>query len=233
MPPVSLNIDLGELPEEPEELYALATVVNVACGGHAGDEASMARAVERARWAGARVAAHPSYPDRAGFGRTSMAIPPERLRQEIAEQCAALVAVANRAGVSVSAVKPHGALYHDASRDGVIAAAVLEGAREALGALTLVGPPQGELQSAALAQGVTYVREGFADRAYLPDGGLVPRTQAGALLTVPADCAAQALRLAASGRYETLCVHSDTPGAPAIARAVRDALAQRHLLARG
>src|SRR3954469_2735987 len=134
MPSVELNIDLGELPGEPAELFALATTVNVACGGHAGDKASMARALSFAMARGARVAAHPSYPDREGFGRTSMAIAPADLARAIEEQCAALATIARRLGYAVARVKPHGALYHDAARDPAIAAALLDGAARGLGA---------------------------------------------------------------------------------------------------
>jgi len=109
MPLVDLNIDLGELPGEPVELYGLATVVNVACGGHAGDTASMARAVSFALARGTRVAAHPSYPDREGFGRTRMELAPEDLSLAVERQCTALQAIARRLGYPAEMVKPHGA----------------------------------------------------------------------------------------------------------------------------
>jgi len=222
---VSLNVDLGELPGEPEELYSIATMVNVACGGHAGDEATMERACELARHAGARLAAHPSYPDRAGFGRTSVVMPIAALVASVRSQIEALARVARRVGIPIEAVKPHGALYHDAARDPAIAAAVVEGIDAALGVpVALVGPPEGALARLAAAQGRAYVREGFADRAYGPDGNLVPRTQKGALITNPTAARAQASRLAGAGTFETLCVHGDTPGALTIARAVREAL---------
>jgi UPF0271 protein len=225
---VALDVDLGELPGEPEELYALATLVNVACGGHAGDEASMKRAVELARASGASIAAHPSYPDRARFGRVSIAMPSEALRDAVAAQCRAL----RDAGARLVAAKPHGALYHD-TRDPVVARAVVEGVVAALGeGLTIVGPPRGALRDEALARGFGYAREGFADRATRPDGSLVPRTEPGALVTDPARAAANAVRLARTGEIEALCVHGDTPGAVTIARAVRQALEAEDLLAR-
>lgn len=231
--PVDLDIDLGERPGEPAELFALATVVNVACGGHAGDQASMARAVSFAMARGARVAAHPSYPDRAGFGRESMEIAPADLAASIEAQCAALQTIARRIGYAVATVKPHGALYHDAARDPAIAAAVLDGAVRGLGVAqpAIVGPPKGALLDAALGRGMAYAREGFADRAYRGDGSLVPRSEPGALLTELGACARQAIALASTGTIEILCVHSDTPGAVAIARTVRDALLGAGLLA--
>jgi 5-oxoprolinase (ATP-hydrolysing) subunit A len=223
-----LNIDLGELPGEPDELYALASVANVACGGHAGDEASMARALGLALARGTLVAAHPSYPDRAGFGRVSMAIDPAALRASVAAQCAALRQIAAASGAQISMLKPHGALYHDAARDEATAQAVVDGALEGLGLppaeLSLVGPPAGALLERARAAGARYLREGFADRGYAPGGGLLPRGTTGALLAEPAAAAAQALALARSGSVDTICVHGDTPGAVPIARAVRLAL---------
>ena len=235
---VTLNVDLGELPDEPEQLYAIATVVNVACGGHAGDAASMKRAVDLARAAGAEIAAHPSYPDRDGFGRKTMAIGLDALRESIEAQCAALQAIA---GGAVRAVKLHGALYHDAARDPAIAEAVLRGAMTGLGVrdearlrgageglrandVVWVGPAHGPLESIARAAGLGFVREAFADRGTLPDGSLVPRGQPGALIVDPSLAAAQAVALAKAGQIDTVCVHSDTPNAVAIARAVRSAL---------
>lgn len=230
MPNVSLNIDLGELPDEPEALYAIATQANVACGGHAGDEASMARAVELAKREGARVAAHPSYPDRAGFGRKSPPIDDETLARSVEEQCAALARVAQARGVDVTIVKPHGALYHDVHRDRGRARAFLEGVRDALGAgVAIVGYPGSPLAADAEALGMRFLAEAFADRGYADDGTLLPRGTPGALLEDPEDAAAQALRLAR--RVDTICVHGDTPGAVAIARAVRDALSAAGLLA--
>lgn len=222
---VDLNVDLGELPSEPAELYRLATVVNVACGGHAGDEASMRAAVRAARAAGARVAAHPSYRDRAGFGRTRHAAPPGEVRGTVEEQCAALAAIARAEGVACAMVKPHGALYHDADADPEMAAAVIEAARAALGdAIAIVGPAAGALARGAAAAGLGYVREGFADRGHDAAGRLLPRGTPGALIEDPVSAAAQAVALAARGDCETICLHGDTPGAVAIARAVRRAL---------
>lgn len=242
MPLVELNVDLGELPDEPRELYALATVVNIACGGHAGDKASMARALSFAMARGVKVAAHPSYPDRQGFGRVRIAIPKEELAQRVEEQCEALQAIARRIGYPVAIVKPHGALYHDAGADPAVAGALLDGAIRGLAGLagkdslagkelTVVGPPEGALLAEAHARGLRYAREGFADRAYREGGRLVPRSEPGALITELGAATRQAIALASSGKIETLCVHSDTQGAVAIAGAVRDALVQNGYLA--
>ncbi len=228
---VSLNVDLGELEGEPGELYSIATMVNVACGGHAGDEATMERACLLARHAGARLAAHPSYPDREGFGRTSLSLTSAQLVASVQAQIDALARVARRVGIVIEAVKPHGALYHDAAKDPLIAAAVIEAIDAGLGfSVALVGPPEGALAKLVAARGRTYLREGFADRVYGPDGKLVPRARAGALITDPAAARAQALRLAGAGTFETLCVHGDTPGALEIAHAVREGLVSAGLL---
>jgi UPF0271 protein len=222
---VLLNVDLGELPDEPEELYACAHLANVACGGHAGDEATMQRAVELCVRYRAALGAHPSYPDRAGFGRRHVAMSHADVRAAIAIQCAALAGVARALGRPVTFVKAHGALYHAAREDAGVAAALVAGAREALGeGVTLVGPAAGELARAVVAAGLAYAREGFADRATRADGTLVPRAEPGAVLTDPAQAAERARTLVAAGDVDTICVHGDTPGAVAIARAVRAVL---------
>jgi UPF0271 protein len=220
-----LNIDLGETEAESDELYAYAHVANVACGGHAGDARSMARAVALCREHGTRVGAHPSYPDREGFGRRRLAIAATAMREAVATQCAALAEAARAAGVRVELVKAHGALYHAARDDAELAEAILDGAARALGAgVTVIGPPDGALAEAAARHRLAYAREGFADRATRPDGTLVPRTEAGALIDDPRAAAERARELVRAGGVDTICVHGDTPGAVAIARAVRAAL---------
>jgi UPF0271 protein len=222
---VWLNIDLGELPGEPEELYASANVANVACGGHAGDDASMVRAVELCLRFGAAVGAHPGYPDREGFGRRELALAPEAIADAVTEQCARLAVVARRASAAPRFVKAHGALYHAAHRDATVADAVANGARRALGeGLTMIGPPGGRLAEAAARAGMAYAREGFADRGVRADGSLVPRGEPGALLVDAAAVGARARELCAGGGVDTICVHGDTPGAVALARAARTAL---------
>ncbi len=223
-----LNIDLGELPDEPEELYRLAHLANIACGGHAGDDASMRLALQRCATHAVQAGAHPSYPDRAGFGRVAMTLSPAELEQTVREQCAALRKAADAVGVPLHHVKPHGALYHAADGDPALARALIAGAVDALDVdIAVVGPPGGCLAAEAERQEVWFLREGFADRGLLPDGSLVPRGEPGALVTDPAAAAEQALRLAASRRFDTLCVHGDGPTALAVAAAVRAALDRR------
>jgi len=172
--------------------------------------------------------AHPSYPDREGFGRRSIAIEPALLEAAIGSQCAALRTIASEHAIAVAHAKPHGALYHDANRDRALADAVVRGVRAGLGdpaGLAILGPPSGALSEAARAAGVRYLREGFADRATRADGSLIPRGEPGALIEDPAAAAARARALADSGSIDALCVHADTSGALAIARAVHEAIA--------
>ena len=209
-----LNLDAGEHDDERPELWRLADVVCIACGGHAGDEASMQRVLAAARGVGA----HTSYPDREGFGRRTIEMALPDVTATIVEQCARLAALA-----TVAYVKPHGALYHDANASLPLAAALLDGAMRVLGAgVIVIGPPHGRLREAAEAAGLRYLREGFADRAVRPDGSLVPRSEPGALVTDPAVAAARVRELAAD--HDTVCIHADTPGSLAIARAVRQAV---------
>jgi UPF0271 protein len=204
----------------------------------------MERALRLAIRAGTRIGAHPSYPDRVRFGRVHLDIDRDRLAASLVAQCGVLRMVAERFNRSVGFVKPHGALYHDAARDEGLAACVLAAAIEGLGRadLVVIGPPRGALDVQARRLGLRYAREGFADRGYLGDsrtgaaaaqdalksayleGRLIPRGQSGALLTEPAACAEQALRLVASGVVDTICVHGDGPGAVDVARGVRAAL---------
>jgi 5-oxoprolinase (ATP-hydrolysing) subunit A len=222
---VLLNIDLGELPGEEDELYEHAHLANVACGGHAGDEFSMRRAVELCLRHGTHVGAHPSYPDREGFGRRRVAMEAAALRASVTEQCARLAGVARTLGAATVFVKAHGALYHAAREDAGVAAALVDGALDALGpGITFLGPATGELAVVVKRAGLAFYREGFADRATRSDGTLVPRGEAGALILEPSVAAARASALVATGEVDTVCVHGDTPGAVAIARAVRHAL---------
>lgn len=219
-----LNLDGGEHDDEDEELYALADVVHVACGGHAGDDASMDRVTRACLGAGTRIGAHPSYDDREGFGRRARVVEPAALERSIAEQCTRLRVVAERHGAALASVKPHGALYHAAHADAAVARACIDGITRALGTIAVVGPAGGALERAARAAGHPYQREAFADRGVRNDGSLIPRGQPGAIVEDEAIAVARTRALAARGDVDTLCIHADTPGALAIARAVRAAL---------
>ena len=215
-----LGVDLGELPDEPIELWEAAHVAHVACGGHAGDAASMRLALARCRVHGVAAGAHPSWPDRARFGRVSLGLGREALKGTLREQLTALREAALVEGVQLGHVKPHGALYHDVDRDPALAAALVEVAVEVLGEVALVGLPHGAL--AVAAAGRPFWTEAFPERGTLPDGRLVPRGEPGALVTDPTAVAARARAL--RGVVDLLCVHGDSPGAVELARVVRAAL---------
>lgn len=213
---------MGELPDAAleEALMPHITSANVACGGHAGDAASMRRTVELARRHGVAVGAHPGYPDRANFGRLEMALPAEQIAQTVYEQIGALSAIAG----DLAHVKPHGALYNVAARNADVARAIGEGAARFGRNLVLVGLAGSRMLDVWRDMGFHVAAEGFADRRYQPDGSLRPRKFPDALITEPAEAAAQAVRLAGEGHAQTICVHSDTPGSVEILEAVARAL---------
>ena len=224
---VDLNADVGEGAAADAALILLVTSVNIACGFHAGDAQTMRAACDAAVAAGAAIGAHVSYRDRDGFGRRDLSVDPATVAADAAEQIEALHAAATSAGGRVAYVKPHGALYHRASSDRECAVALVTVAAAAEpGPLALVGFPGSALLACAHEAGLPAVPEGFADRAYAPDGTLVPRTEPGATLR-PEAAARQALALA-EGRFgggvRSICVHSDTAGAAALTERVRATL---------
>lgn len=221
---IDLNSDLGEGAGADEEVMKHVTSANVACGAHAGDEAMMRRTVRLALEKGVAVGAHPGYPDREGFGRIAMRMEKADLIAEIVRQLEALSAIATEEGARLAHVKAHGALYNQGERDVDVAGAIVEAARSFDGDLLLFAPPGSALESEARRIGLRVAREGFADRAYEPDGTLRSRKLPGAVHTDPAAAAKQALELAA--RVDTICIHGDTPGAMRIAAEVRSSLAR-------
>ena len=232
---IDLNFDGGEGCDD-APLMPFVTTVNVACGGHAGDETTMRATVRLAKANGLAVFAHPSYPDREGFGRTRKTLPAAEVDALVRGQVGALVRIAGEEDVRIAGVKPHGGLYHAASSDEASARALAAAARAVSPDLILVSSPGSRLIAAARALGLRGAAEGFADRGYEADGSLVARGTEGALLTDPPVAAAQALSIVRDGAVttragtrlpvavETICLHGDTPGAAAIAKAVRRAL---------
>jgi UPF0271 protein len=238
---MDLNADVGErakaLSDGSEEaLLRLVTSANVACGGHAGDAETMAATLALTKRLGVAAGAHPSYPDRAGFGRNSMGMSPAEIENVVFEQLHTLAGVARWAGCELCHVKAHGALYNDAAHDRGIAAAIARGVARWSREVVLVGLAGSVMVEVFAAHGFRTAAEAFADRAYEPDGTLRSRKLPGALITDPAQAAEQAVRIAQEGlvaafdrrdvtvRARTLCVHSDTPDAARIAAAVREAL---------
>lgn len=222
MPNVRLGIDLGELDDEPESLYACAHFAYVAAGAHAGDSHTIARAVGRATRGGCVIGAHPGFDDRANFGRVELELASEVLTESVREQCAAVREAAARVGREVRVMKLHGALYHRADRDAATAEAALRGAIDALGeGLTVVAWPGRETARVATRLRCAVLREAFADRGVRADGTLLARHEPGALLTERGAAVARAHELIVAGGADVLCVHGDNPSAVAIARAVR------------
>jgi len=224
---IDLSADMGEGSPGEDEIWPLITSANIACGGHTGDAASMAYAARRAREHGVTLGAHPSYPDRENFGRTSMTMMPAALCASLVAQIKALREIA-----SITFVKPHGALYNDAHRDVVRAGVIIEAMNEIDPALAIVCPDASAMATAARANGVRVIREAFADRRYNPDGSLVSRAEPGALLGV--DEAAEQAALLASERaviardgsrisvpHDTICIHADMERAVERLRAIR------------
>ncbi|MFD7711957.1 LamB/YcsF family protein [Streptomyces sp. NPDC059785] len=238
---IDLNADLGEgfgrwTLTDDAALLSVVTSANVACGFHAGDPSVMRRVCDLAAERGVRIGAQVSYRDLAGFGRRAMDVPGDELAAEVAYQIGALKVFAEAAGAEVTYVKPHGALYNRTVHDAEQAAAVVAGVRLAGGALPVLGLPGSRLLAAAGDAGLAAVPEAFADRAYTPEGTLVPRREANAVVTDEDLVVRRALGFAVDGAVEavdgstvavaarSLCVHGDTPGAARIAVRVREAL---------
>lgn len=231
---MELNADIGEGYDDAGLMPYLARV-SIASGGHAGDASSMAAALHLAGEHGVAVGAHPSYPDRAQFGRRVLEATPEELERWVLQQTEVLAEQAMRLGMRLSHVKPHGALYNVAASDASVANAIARAVAAFDPGMLLIGLSGSQLIKAGLAAGLPVLNEGFADRRYQTNGRLVSRETPGALIIDPKVAAEQA-RALAEGRevgmpgavvrikVETICLHGDTPNALNIARAVHAAL---------
>lgn len=235
---IDLNSDLGESFGShtvgfDAELFPLISSANVACGFHGGDPRVMERTIAAAQTNGVAVGAHPGFPDLVGFGRREIAVTPDEARTDTLYQLGAFAAFCRAAGVPPQHVKPHGALYNRAVKDPELAAAIVAAVAAFDRDLVFLAQPGTALFAAAEEAGLPLAREGFADRAYNPDGTLVSRRLPGAVITDPESAAERAVRLVRDGRVVTsggddlsltidsLCIHSDTPGAVTIAQAIR------------
>ncbi|HWG84743.1 MAG TPA: 5-oxoprolinase subunit PxpA [Deinococcales bacterium] len=238
---LDLNVDAGESAGpyrygDDAGVFPWVSSVSVACGFHAGDPRVMRETVALAARHGLAVGAHVSYPDRAGFGRRHLAATPDEVYEDCLYQIGALAGFLRAAGLALSHVKPHGALYNYAARDEAAAGAIAEAVRDFDPGLALMMLAGSAGAAAAEAAGVRVLHEAFADRAYEPDGSLAARSRPGSLITDPKVVAARAVRMAREGtvvtldggewrlRADTLCLHGDTPGAATLARAAREAL---------
>jgi 5-oxoprolinase (ATP-hydrolysing) subunit A len=238
---IDLNSDLGEsfgrwsLGNDVDVMRSI-TSANVACGFHAGDPGVMRETVRRAKAAGVAVGAHPGFPDLVGFGRRNMSATSQEVEDFVIYQVGALAAIAAAEGIRLQHVKAHGALYNMAIRDRGLAEAIARAVASFDRTLILFGLPGTELIRAGEAAGLKVAAEGFADRAYEPDGSLTPRDRTGAVIHDPEEVVRRAVRMAQDGvvlasnsrdipmRVDTICTHGDTPGSHELTRRIRAAL---------
>jgi 5-oxoprolinase (ATP-hydrolysing) subunit A len=240
---IDLNCDMGELPAAitdgtQQSLMPSLTSVSIACGGYAGDAQTMKATIEQAlRWK-LDIGAHPGYPDRENFGRMELQLPPEKIADSVCQQVRALAEIAAECGASVTHVKPHGAMYNQAAASRVIAQAIADGVARWSRDVVLVGLAGSQMLDIFREAGFRVAAEAFADRRYEPSGALRSRTFEDALIREHTEAGQQALYIAELGTViarggteiaanaQTICIHGDTPGAPAIAAAVAKTLRQ-------
>jgi UPF0271 protein len=237
MTSIDINCDMGEIPEAiadgtQESMMPSLTSVNIACGGHAGNEVTMRTTIEQAlRW-NLNIGAHPGYPDRKNFGRVDMNLPLSEIEATVFEQVRALSLVAKPLGAKVFHVKAHGQLYNQAANNPALAGAIAKGVAKFSKSVILVGLAGSTMLKVFHDEGFAVAAEAFADRLYEPDGTLRSRKFDDALIRDPAKAGEQALRIAEKGEAiasngagirvlaQTICIHGDTPGAPQVAAAV-------------
>jgi len=250
MSSIDLNADLGESPDhaglkQEAGIIAFVSSANIACGGHAGDDHSMAFMVKAAKEHGTVIGAHPAYPDRKNFGRTSLTLGTDISKSELARaitsQIIRLVEIAAEHGAEVSYVKPHGALYNDAVFDREKAEIIAEAVAKIDPNFVLMGGPNSEMKRAAEKRGLTFIAEGFIDRRYTDDGHLQSRAIDGAVLKTQSDRLSQLNRILTHGQVktasgadldlnvQTLCLHGDSDGALDTAKAVHQAITAKGL----
>ncbi|HQR07900.1 MAG TPA: 5-oxoprolinase subunit PxpA [Gemmatales bacterium] len=216
---IDFNADIAEGCPHDAELMQYVQSVNIACATHAGSPAIMVQALREAKARNLRVGAHPGYFDREHFGRTELPVTADELYQIVIYQLGALQTLATEVGMAVSYVKPHGAMYHQVGRDQALAEAVAMAARKF--GLAVMGLPDSQLEDASSWAGIQYLREGFADRRYRPDGSLVPRTEPNAMIHDPVQALRQIHWLMETVDVVSICVHGDEPEAVRFLREMR------------
>lgn len=229
---IDLNCDLGEGIDNDEAIMPYVTSANIACGFHAGDETIMRATIRLAKRFSLNIGAHPGWRDRENFGRVEMNVTAQEAEEIVYEQIITLSQIAKSEGVALTHVKPHGALYNQTAKDRGLANAIARAVKAAGENLILIGLAGSGLCDAGVEAGIRVAGEGFPDRAYNPDGTLMPRNKPGALIDSPQDVAANAIRLIQNGisfggkvvRVDTLCLHGDHPHAAENAKRLREAL---------
>lgn len=241
-PVIDLNSDLGEGAGHDNEVLDLVSSANIACGFHAGDPASIFATIQAALERGVALGAHPSFPDRENFGRTEMTMPLAEVYASVAYQIGGFQALARAAGGRMNHVKAHGALYNMAARDRALAEVIANAVFALDPKLILFAPPECELDYAATELGLQTVSEVFADRNYLADGSLVPRSRPDAFVQDPFEAAERIIRMLTEGKVSavdgtdvaitasTVCVHGDNPEAVAFVRKLRERLEQEEVM---
>lgn len=238
---VDLNVDLAEGCSNDQRLLQLVTSANVACGLHAGDFNEMRKAIRWAKENKVRIGAHPSFPDRENFGRTNMQLPDDELKACLLYQLGAVKALCNAEGVSLSYVKPHGALYNQAAKDESLAALIALTIKQFDPSLKLMGLSGSLMLKVAQQHGLGIISEVFADRHYLADGSLVPRSRADALVDNDEEAISQVLQMVLQGSVPTvdgqdvaiqadsICLHGDGEHAISFAKKIRKALTEKQI----
>lgn len=233
---IDLNCDMGEGFDTDALIMPLISSVNIACGYHAGDEQTIRKTIGLALEYGVAIGAHPSYPDRNGFGRNAMQLSANELHQIIVEQVNLIKAIAIEMGAWLHHVKPHGALYNTAAKDTDTAITIAQAIHEIDPALSLYGLPHSESARAASAVGLKYANEVFADRTYTDEGQLTPRNEPNAMISDEEEAMAQVLMMVCDGRIQstlgkiipvkadTICIHGDGPHAFPFAKKIRQTL---------
>ena len=231
---IDLNSDIGESfgaysMGDDEAVMDAVTSANVACGFHAGDPLVMKKTIKK----GVAVGAHPGYPDLVGFGRRNMKCTPEEEYADCLYQIGALSAFCRTNGLALQHVKPHGAMYNQAAKDPGLARAIARAVKDSGENIILMGLANSEFENAAKEMGVPFAAEAFADRGYMPDGSLVPRSQPGAIIHDVEEAAKRVVRMVTEGtvgavdgtvinfRPQSICMHGDTPEAVDMAKTVR------------
>ena len=221
---IDLNCDLGEGAGNDEAIMPYITSANIACGFHAGDEQTMRETLRLAKRFGVNAGAHPSWNDRENFGRKEMDVFPAEAEKLVFEQIQILAAIAKEEGLTLTHVKPHGALYNQAAKNFQLASAIARALKSVNVDLILVGLASSRSIEAGRAVGVRVATEGFPDRGYNADGSLMSRLLPGALIESPEKVARHAIELVKTGKMDTLCLHGDHPNAAQNAKRLREVL---------